>query len=196
MDNKRPLLITLAGLPSVGKSTVAQYMARMMENAVLLQRETSSPLEAPLWSLEAFLKYQQRWIARWLWIYRKQIKYKWKARIIVCDRGIEDAMCFTEYVVSSFFRDKVIDFTYLWENELSSDVVLYLNARRDVIEQRRVARRKKEFGRGLSKLGNYWTYYESWFKAKEETILVDSSDMTVAQTVKYIAMLLKEKLGE
>lgn len=169
-----PSIISLAGPPASGKTTLCKMIISSGKNYQLFNAPPISNAKLDPEAFRNFLVHQNEAASNFIKSIRK-LKALSEKDFLICDRGIEDILCFSEYALRHVFGVNEVR-KYLPKTNFQSDYCFYLDVDAGTLIERKNVRDKKDFGRGLGEKVPYWTFYRSWFLRRDKVIRLSTHD--------------------
>ncbi len=185
-------IVTISGLPASGKTTLCKALCNSHSSIAPFTGPNVPPYSLPAVDQKDFISSQQEKISIFLEVQRKA-QVRNKVGLMVCDRGIQDFLCFTDYVLQNYFgldldsclavRAKLIPIKY------QSDICIFLDVFSSTLEMRVEKRTKLSKGRGLKEYQRYWNFYREWFLAHPNVVQVEIFDEEIEQICQFLISL-------
>ena len=190
--------VSLAGLPGAGKTTLCMELCNMGSNFLAFKAPPSSIAESKLLEPSEFVAFQCQRIKEFEALL-KPIQRRNPGCIIVCDRGMEDILCYTHYVLQMKLG---LDASVLSEllrgiqTNSRARACIFISAEKSVLDERERLRSKPSFGRGLTNLSEYWSFYQDWFLSRPWVISVVTDHLDIAGASECLAGVIRQALQE
>jgi dephospho-CoA kinase len=179
-----PLVISIVGPPASGKTTLCEMLEKSNGQFELFEAPAISDAKAEPGAFRDFMRHQTERALTF-----SQAILRAKARsdrtLMLCDRGIEDIICFTEYMTKHVF-DRESEVTFLAEIDFRSDCCVFLDVDEARLSRREQMRRKPSYGRGLTNSSEYWKFYREWFLQRERVLQISIEDDAPEDTASRI----------
>lgn len=180
-------IISFVGVPASGKSSLASHFGRTLKNS--MYAKDIEPIRN-----KARLNDQILVIINEVLRINRLIQYAHLNQIefIFQDRGIEDTLCFTNYIYKH--QPDKLDFINKLANALciSSNHIIYLDINSAEKEKREYLRHKSTYGRDGTNMNDYNDFYKEYFDKKNVKIFNNSISkyLAVKELTNYF-----EKIG-
>ncbi len=192
MDIKQRIIVSLTGLPGVGKTTLCKLLSGLKDEVFFFVPPILFPFNLSNNKLIDFTNHQNKYIKTWSELL-SNIKKKYNHKIIICDRGLEDINCFTDFILSSYFNIPLSNCKDFRKNNFglfNSDICIYIKVNHNIRFNRCQNRNKKTLGRGLNCSNNYWKFYKKWYEMNNQIFSVDFSNCNQFKSCEKLYNLL------
>lgn len=175
-----PLVISLAGPPASGKTTLCQLLGKSGEQFEQFVAPPIPEVKLDTDSFEEFMDHQSDVASNFIRALRRA-KIRSQSKFLICDRGLEDIICYSEYVAERNFC-RVRPESFPAEVSLRSNYCLFLDVDQETLGRRHQARGKPTLGRGLKDPSDYWEFYRDWFLRRDGVIRMSIGEEGLAET--------------
>jgi uridine kinase len=176
-------IISFVGVPASGKSSLASHFGRTLENSIYAKDFEPRRNKAILNDQVLVIINESLRINRLLqYAHLNQIEF------IFQDRGIEDILCFTNYIYKH--QPNKLDFINNLANArcISSNYIIYLDINSAEKEKRELIRHKSTYGRDGTNMNDYNAFYKNYFRQRNNINIFNNSiseDMAIKELHSY-----------
>lgn len=187
--------VALAGLPGAGKTTLCAELCNMDSNFKTFKASPVSFAEGKVLEPSEFVALQCQRIKEFGALL-KPIRRSNPGCIIVCDRGMEDILCYTHFVLKVKLGIDTSGCSELLRGipNSRSRACIFLSTEKSVLDEREKHRSKPSFGRGLANRSEYWSFYQAWFLSRPWTIPVATDHLDIAGACEHLAGAIRRSL--
>ena len=127
----------------------------------------------------------------------KPIRRKNPDSIIICDRGVDDILCYTHFVLEVKLGLETAVCSELLRGiptNSESRACIFLSAEKSVLVEREKQRFKPSFGRGLGNSNEYWSFYQAWFLSRPSVIPFVTDHLDIAGACEHLSGAIMKAL--
>jgi hypothetical protein len=187
--------VSLAGLPCAGKTTFCTQLCNMDSNFKAFKAPSISFVEGTQLEPSKFVALQCQRIKEF-GAFLKPIRRSNPSCIIVCDRGIEDILCYTHFVLKVKLGLDASSCSELLRGipNSRSRACIFLSTKKSVLDERENHRAKPSSGRGLANQSEYWSFYQAWFLSRPWIIPLVTDHLDIAGACEHLASVIRRNL--